>query len=353
MLQIPDPAIAAAARAARRDASADVGPWTVEAVPYAIASPTTAGLFRVTGADWSLFAKIVQSFRHWQQVEVFRPICAGVSSTATAGATRSSCTSRLAHRLMPRGMRLPAIHGVVELGDDRVAVLMEARRHRRQPMGHRPLRSRRLPARSRERADDRRQRRPVARVRRAGGDAVALLPQPPAPRRPADARRRHDLGPSAHGRPPFRGLRSDLVELAARIPAMLEVLAGLPQLRSHGDACPANLLVPAGEPGMLVAIDWSIGATAPVGDDLGQLLVGLGPRRRARRRRPAGRCATRSSGRTPPGWPTKGWWSTRTSSATAWTPGWSCAARSPRCRSIASASRSPTSWPSWCTNGWR
>ena len=26
---------------------------------------------------------------------------------------------------MPRGMRMPAIHGVVELGDDRVAVLME------------------------------------------------------------------------------------------------------------------------------------------------------------------------------------------------------------------------------------
>ena len=72
-----------------------------------------------------------------------------------------------------------------------------------------------------------------------------------------------------------RRLRSDLGELLGRVPSLLEVLARLPHLHAHGDACPANLLVPAGEPGMLVAIDWSIGALSPVGDDLGQLLVGL------------------------------------------------------------------------------
>ena len=87
--------------------------------------------------------------------------------------------------------------------------------------------------------------------------------------------RRHDLGASAAwAAATRRRLRADLIELARRIPAMLEVLAALPQLRSHGDACPANLLVPADEPDVLVAIDWSMGATAPVGDDLGQLLVG-------------------------------------------------------------------------------
>ena len=95
MLRIPQDAIASAARAARRDASADPGTWTVEPVPYAIASPTTGALFRVTGTDWSLFVKVVESFRHWQHVHLLPPDVLPASSTATDGATRPICTSRL------------------------------------------------------------------------------------------------------------------------------------------------------------------------------------------------------------------------------------------------------------------
>lgn len=52
-------------------------------------------------------------------------------------------------------------------------------------------------------------------------------------------------------------------------------MRGLPQLMIHGDASPQNLLVPAEEPDSFVAIDWTLGGVAAVGDDLGQLLVGL------------------------------------------------------------------------------
>jgi len=72
-----------------------------------------------------------------------------------------------------------------------------------------------------------------------------------------------------------RTLPADMLDLADRLPAMLDLLAGLPQTHAHGDASPQNLLRPAGEPGTLVVIDWGFGDLLPIGFDLGQLLVGL------------------------------------------------------------------------------
>ena len=51
--------------------------------------------------------------------------------------------------------------------------------------------------------------------------------------------------------------------------------SALPQLHSHGDATPHNLLVPRDDPGVFVVIDWAMAGLAAVGDDLGQLLIGL------------------------------------------------------------------------------
>ncbi len=274
MLQIPDSAIAAAARAVRRDASADVGPWTVEAVPYAIASPTTAGLFRVTGGDWSLFAKIIQSFRHWPLIEVFPPDLRRRAIEGDGWRYEIDLYRSPAHRLMPPGMRLPAIHGIVELGDDRVAVLMEAvvTDDSAWDIG-RFARAAHLLGRLNVRMTGSSVVPPPVFDEPAGPPSLfyrsRLLPVA-LPLLDDDTIWAHPLMGGRHG----RGLRADLVELARRIPAMLEVLAALPRLRSHGDACPANLLVPVAEPDLLVAIDWSMGATAAVGDDLGQLLVG-------------------------------------------------------------------------------
>jgi hypothetical protein len=59
------------------------------------------------------------------------------------------------------------------------------------------------------------------------------------------------------------------------LPAILDLLAALPQTHAHGDASPQNLLRPADEPGTFVVIDWGFGDLLPIGFDLGQLLVGL------------------------------------------------------------------------------
>jgi hypothetical protein len=77
-----------------------------------------------------------------------------------------------------------------------------------------------------------------------------------------------------HPMPARSDLRQDLAHLADRVPALLDDLAGRPQLMSHGDACPQNLLVPAGQPNGFVAIDWSASGLVAAGDDLGQLLIG-------------------------------------------------------------------------------
>jgi len=70
-------------------------------------------------------------------------------------------------------------------------------------------------------------------------------------------------------------LRADLAELARRLPAIIEHLAGLPQVLSHGDASPQNLLVPADDSDTFVVIDWTMSGLIAVGDDLSQLLVGV------------------------------------------------------------------------------
>lgn len=72
-----------------------------------------------------------------------------------------------------------------------------------------------------------------------------------------------------------RDTRQKRTALGARLPQVLDMLDDLPQTYAHGDASPQNLLLPAGEPGTIVVIDWGFGTLLPVGFDLGQLLVGL------------------------------------------------------------------------------
>lgn len=50
-------------------------------------------------------------------------------------------------------------------------------------------------------------------------------------------------------------LREDLLKLAARIPEPVEATERLPQAMVHGDACPQNLLDPAGDPDGFAPID--------------------------------------------------------------------------------------------------
>jgi hypothetical protein len=174
---------------------------------------------------------------------------------------------------LPAGLRVPRLYQLVELPDDRVAIWMEDVAI----------------------SDD---RWTVARFQQAarllGGLAANrcganLLADWPVPaglglRRYADGpvlgavmalrddtRWQHPLLATALA----REVRAGLLELAPRIPAILDLLDRCPQALPHGDASPQNLLVPRGEPDTLVAIDIAFQCPLAFGYDLGQLLVGL------------------------------------------------------------------------------
>jgi hypothetical protein len=68
-------------------------------------------------------------------------------------------------------------------------------------------------------------------------------------------------------------LRAGLMAAADRAPALGVELCALPRSTIHGDACPNNLLTPAGAEGF-VLIDYGFWNLGPIGYDLSQLLVG-------------------------------------------------------------------------------
>jgi hypothetical protein len=68
-------------------------------------------------------------------------------------------------------------------------------------------------------------------------------------------------------------LRRDLLAAADDLPALVDELSAAPHLPAHGDATPNNLLVDPSRP-ELVLIDFGFWGPAPIGFDLGQLLIG-------------------------------------------------------------------------------
>jgi hypothetical protein len=267
----PDGAeIAALAQSVLHKPAATVADWRVEPVDYDFGSPTTDGLFRILGEarvggfgrPWSAFVKQIRSYRHWPLVEI---LPADLRAAAFAGDhwqyEADVYRSGLAGAL-PDGLRLPVVHRIVDLGDDRLAIVLED------------------VACSVDRWDDRRFATAATllgrfAVRATRHDSLPsgfytgrLLPAA-FPALAADALWRHPLLADA------AGVRRDLGELAGRVPAILDAVEPLPQLFGHGDASPQNLLVPADGSAAFVVIDWTLGGLAAVGDDLGQLLVGL------------------------------------------------------------------------------
>jgi hypothetical protein len=68
-------------------------------------------------------------------------------------------------------------------------------------------------------------------------------------------------------------LRRRLLTAADALPALLDELDDAPAASAHGDACTANLLA-AGDRDALVMVDLGFCGQAPLGTDLGQLIVG-------------------------------------------------------------------------------
>ena len=68
-------------------------------------------------------------------------------------------------------------------------------------------------------------------------------------------------------------LRHRLLTAADALPALLDELDDASVATAHGDACTANLLV-AGDRDALVMVDLGFCGRAPIGTDLGQLILG-------------------------------------------------------------------------------
>ncbi len=243
-----------------------------ERVDHPHESPATEGLARLGGDGWSAFVKVVRSFRHWPRWATLPQEAREILGDATVWRHEVDLYTSDLGAVLPAGMRLPGLHGVVDLGDDRMMVVLEdvdvdpapwdqeryARAARLLGQLHvRMTATDGLPRRSTERPAELVNIMYVSRLL-----PVAL----PALR--ADATWRHQLLAGE------TKLRADLAELARRLPDLVEVAARLPQLHAHGDASPHNLLVPKEQPDTFVVIDWAMASLAAAGDDLGQLLLG-------------------------------------------------------------------------------
>jgi hypothetical protein len=263
----------------------------VEPVDYQIGTPSTEALLRLFGTattpagdtvDWSCFVKKLRSPRHWPFIDRvpdgFRAaFIQNLPWQLEIAVHRSGIAG-----LLPEGMRLAKEYRIDVYDDDRGTLWME---NVIQEPGPWPMERFERAAYLLGRLSARRQPHLVEPLLPRGDVAtpgvglryytngrvmtVALpaLADPKTWRTPLLAAAICNTGDHR--------LRDDLIELGARLPAVLDALDTLPQCYQHGDASPQNLLVPQGNPDEFVVIDWGFDCPQAVGFDLGQLLVGL------------------------------------------------------------------------------
>lgn len=247
--------------------------WALEEVGYVANSPTTAGLYRIRyTSGWnSLFVKVLSTYERWPMVHLlagdFRAVALGTDLWRYEA---DVYLDRLSGSL-PVGLRLPQVYCVEELDRNHLVMVVEdvataPAPWDRERYGHAAELLGKLNARL-----TRNDALPASAVRTPGwltrsmfSGFVERFALPPL------------LDPATWTHPLLAesDLRQDLADLADRVPALLDDLASRPQLMSHGDACPQNLLVPADQPDGFVAIDWTASGLVAAGDDLGQLLIG-------------------------------------------------------------------------------
>lgn len=263
----------------------------VEPVDYPIGTPSTQELLRVLGTarladgdtvEWSCFLKKLQSARHWPLMhlipEGFREaFIQNLPWRLEAAVHRSDIAT-----VLPDGLRLPKLYRLNEYDDDRATLWME---NVIQAPGPWPMERFERAAYLLGRLSARRQPHLVKPFLRRGdvetpglglryytNGRVIINTLPVL----ADEQTwRHPLLSAAVCNTGDHRLRDDLLELAERLPAVLDALDALPQCYQHGDASPQNLLVPRDEPEEFVVIDWGFDCPHAVGFDLGQLLIGL------------------------------------------------------------------------------
>ncbi|MFC9690258.1 phosphotransferase [Kribbella sp. NPDC056951] len=286
LLELSDDELTELGRSVAGVPTARIADVRIEDVDYPIGTPSTAGLYRVfgtaDGVGWSCFVKQLQSARHWPLItlvpESFREdFIQKLPWSLELAVYRSDIA-----QILPEGMRLPKAYRIDVHEDDRGTLWLE---DVIQEPGPWPISRFERAAYLLGRLSARRQPHlvepflprpevttPGSALRyytggRVLASAVPAIANPETWRHPMLAAAVCNLGEHA--------LRDDLLELGARLPAILDALDTLPQCYQHGDASPQNLLVPQDSPDDFVLIDWGFDCPHAIGFDLGQLLVGL------------------------------------------------------------------------------
>ena len=254
------------------------------------ASPATAGVWRVTvtstgttTAACTFFVKLVRDTRLW-------PMLSGLpDDAARAGFVayypwhyELDIHQAGIAAVLPDGLRTPALHHVTRPDDSHMGLWWE---YVEQRAGDWTLADYRLAARLLGQLAARRQdgaavNAALPAIAREDGSALRFYTKlrvmsGVVPALQAGRMWEHPVLREALRQAGDPELPADMIALGERLPRLLDLLDKLPQTYAHGDASPQNLLLPAGEPGTIVPIDWGFGTLLPVGFDLGQLLVGL------------------------------------------------------------------------------
>ena len=256
----------------------------VEVFPYDLpAIGTTGGRYLVSGtarADgarvqpYVFFVKVVQSWarsplsRHVP--EELRAVPARWSPGAPSRiSTAPICATRLR---LPAGLTAPRAFAVYDLDDEIGGHLARTGGHPHHRLGRRTPRACGLPTRT-----PRRQciSRPAWPPRPSRCEPRAALHRHVAPAQRAAS----DCVANSCGGNRWSPTRSTttcgpgVLAAADALPALLDELDDMPITAAHGDACTRNLLVTDADDGFTL-IDFGFWGEAPIGFDLGQLLLG-------------------------------------------------------------------------------
>ncbi|MEJ7649976.1 MAG: phosphotransferase [Nakamurella sp.] len=259
----------------------------VEPFDYASGSPATAGLWKVTassaeGTPVQVFAKLLRHPRLWPRLTDLPPPARDQFVREFPWTFEYDLHLSGIAAAMPDGLRTAELYRADRLDDDHLLLWWEFVVPRETGWQDTDLvRAARLlgsmAARRREGAEVNRGLPPSCLLPR--GFALRMLAQYQvlgvvAPRLHDPALWRTPALAAALEVLADPDLPADMVDLAERVPRLLDLMDGLPQTYHHGDASPQNLLLDSSSDEIIV-IDWGMGTLQAVGFDLGQLLVGL------------------------------------------------------------------------------
>jgi hypothetical protein len=252
---------------------------SAEVFPYDRPAITTAGRYLVTGSArtgtagvraFCFFVKVIHAYqRSPLRFAIPAPLRVQAAALIPWHTEADLYRSDLRDRL-PHGLTIPRAAAIRDLDADSAALWLEQ-----------------VPARRVAWDAGRHARAAYLLGRLAASRAVVPLATAVhgarTPRVYADAWLAHVALPALAGNdvwshPLVRGafdarLRRRLLAAADALPALLDELDDAPAATAHGDACTANLLV-ADDREALVMVDLGFCGQAPVGTDLGQLVLG-------------------------------------------------------------------------------